>query len=71
MLSAMPFSQEHRDRGGETTRARVALSERNALMVAQADNGFSFADIAREFGLTRQRVRKIVTRERDRAGQAA
>ena len=44
----------------------IPKPERNAALIARYLSGVKQSDLAREFGLTRQRVSHIIVRARDR-----
>jgi hypothetical protein len=71
MLSWMPFPLEARRRGGLTRAAQIAKPERNALICQLATTGVGLDVLAREHGITVRRVKAIIAKWQDKAGQAA
>ncbi|MGO9958082.1 MAG: helix-turn-helix domain-containing protein [Solirubrobacteraceae bacterium] len=49
--------------------ARELAHERRRLMDALMEEGFSQADLARELGVTRQAIQKMIAAGRGRSGQ--
>lgn len=53
-------------KAGQANAAKTIRTKRNATMVAMADSGYSWVEIAKRFKVSKQRVYTIVKRERER-----